>query len=74
MPADPRGNIGVEVLFPAWIAVVCVEDIRRDRGTMPGNEKRYGGIAADHGRQILCLRRIEGQVRGLQQMIEEGRY
>ena len=41
---------------------------------MSGNEERHGGIAVDHGRQIPRLRRIEGQVRGLQQMIGEGRY
>lgn len=28
----------------------------------------------DHGRQLPRLRRIEGQVRGLQQMIQDGRY
>lgn len=28
----------------------------------------------DHTRQIPRLRRIEGQVRGLQQMIHDGRY
>ncbi len=27
-----------------------------------------------HKKQIVALRRIEGQVRGLQRMIEEGRY
>ena len=28
----------------------------------------------DHSRQVPRLRRIEGQVRGLQQMIRDGRY
>jgi CsoR family transcriptional regulator, copper-sensing transcriptional repressor len=28
----------------------------------------------DHGRQIPRLRRIEGQIRGLQKMIHEGRH
>ena len=27
-----------------------------------------------HEKQLVALRRIEGQVRGLQRMIEEGRY
>jgi DNA-binding FrmR family transcriptional regulator len=29
---------------------------------------------ADHSRQIPRLRRIEGQIRGLQQMIKDGRH
>ncbi len=37
-------------------------------------DDRHGGVAVDHTRQIARLRRIEGQVRGLQQMIENGRY
>ena len=36
--------------------------------------KGHGGVAIDHDHQIPRLRRVEGQVRGLQQMIEEGRY
>lgn len=35
---------------------------------------RHGGVPVDHTRQLPRLRRIEGQVRGLQQMIEDGRY
>jgi len=31
-------------------------------------------VAVDHTRQIPRLRRVEGQVRGLQQMIEDGRH
>jgi CsoR family transcriptional regulator, copper-sensing transcriptional repressor len=27
-----------------------------------------------HGQELVRLRRIEGQVRGIQQMIEDGRY
>jgi CsoR family transcriptional regulator, copper-sensing transcriptional repressor len=41
---------------------------------MPSANERHGGVAVDHTRQIPRLRRIEGQVRGLQQMIEAGRY
>ncbi|MBJ6126858.1 metal-sensitive transcriptional regulator [Microvirga splendida] len=41
---------------------------------MSGSEEWHGGIAVDHMRQIPRLRRIEGQVRGLQQMIQDGRY
>ena len=41
---------------------------------MSGPEESHGGVAVDHSRQIPRLRRVEGQVRGLQQMIEEGRY
>ena len=37
-------------------------------------DDRHAGVAVDHTRQIARLRRIEGQVRGLQQMIENGRY
>jgi DNA-binding FrmR family transcriptional regulator len=41
---------------------------------MPDPRDRHGGVQVDHSRQQPRLRRIEGQVRGLQQMIEEGRY
>ncbi len=41
---------------------------------MAGSEERHGGVTVDHTRQLSRLRRIEGQVRGLQQMIEDGRY
>ncbi len=40
---------------------------------MTDRDQRHGGVAADHSRQLPRLRRIEGQVRGLQQMIEGGR-
>lgn len=35
--------------------------------------ERHGGIPVDHARQLPRLRRIEGQVRGLHQMIENER-
>jgi len=35
--------------------------------------KYHGGVSVDHSRQLPRLRRIEGQVRGLQQMIEKER-
>ncbi|MBM1175499.1 metal-sensitive transcriptional regulator [Microvirga arabica] len=41
---------------------------------MPGPQENHGRVAVDHRRQFPRLRRIEGQVRGLEQMIEEGRY
>ena len=41
---------------------------------MSNSEDYHGGVAVDHGRQIPRLHRIEGQIRGLQQMIENGRY
>ena len=37
------------------------------------SKKAHGGVAVDHAKQLPRLRRIEGQVRGLQQMIENGR-
>lgn len=40
---------------------------------MGRSKKAHGGAAVDHARQLPRLRRIEGQVRGLQQMIENGR-
>ena len=40
---------------------------------MGRSKKAHGGVAVDHARQLPRLRRIEGQVRGLQQMIENGR-
>lgn len=33
----------------------------------------HGGIPVDHAKQLPRLKRIEGQVRGLQQMIGRGR-
>ena len=41
---------------------------------MSNSDDKHGGVAVDHTRQIPRLRRIEGQVRGLQQMIQDGRY
>ncbi len=41
---------------------------------MARNKKHHGGISLDHKKQLPCLRRIEGQVRGLQRMIEQERY
>ena len=40
---------------------------------MTDRDSRHGGIAVDHSRQLPRLRRIEGQIRGLQQMIGSGR-
>lgn len=37
------------------------------------SKRHYGGVVIDHSHQLPRLRRIEGQVRGLQQMIENGR-
>ena len=34
------------------------------------NSKFHGGVSVDHSKQLPRLRRIEGQVRGLQKMIE----
>src|SRR4026207_1138417 len=42
-----------------------------------GQESNRGAVAVDAGakeRNVARLRRIEGQVRGLQKMIEEDRY
>ena len=43
-------------------------------GRMSGTEQDHGGVSVDHKHQIPRLRRIEGQVRGVQQMIETERY
>lgn len=40
---------------------------------MASNADRHGGVAVSHDRQVPRLKRIEGQVRGLQQMISDGR-
>ena len=40
---------------------------------MGRSKKAHGGVRVDHARQLPRLRRIEGQVRGLQQMIESER-
>jgi len=37
------------------------------------NKEAHGGVHVDHTSQLPRLRRIEGQVRGLQQMIENER-
>ena len=31
-------------------------------------------VKTTHGEQIMYLRKIEGQIRGIQRMIEEGKY
>lgn len=36
---------------------------------MGRSDKAHGGVHVDHNKQVPRLRRIEGQVRGLQQMI-----
>lgn len=41
---------------------------------MSRSQKRPCHEPVDHSRQLPRLRRIEGQVRGLQQMIQDGRY
>lgn len=41
---------------------------------MAGSDADHGGVPVDHTQQLPRLRRIEGQVRGVQQMIESGRY
>lgn len=40
---------------------------------MVNSKKAHGGVVVDHTPQLPRLRRIEGQVRGLQQMIESER-
>ena len=40
---------------------------------MTSSKDRHGGIAVSHERQLPRLKRIEGQVRGLHQMIVDGR-
>jgi DNA-binding FrmR family transcriptional regulator len=40
---------------------------------MGSSKKAHGGVEVDHAKQLPRLRRIEGQVRGLQQMIETKR-
>ena len=40
---------------------------------MGRSDKAHGGVHVDHAKQLPRLRRIEGQVRGLHQMIEAER-
>lgn len=40
---------------------------------MASPDERHGGIPVSHDRQLPRLKRIEGQVRGLHQMIAGGR-
>jgi DNA-binding FrmR family transcriptional regulator len=44
------------------------------QGSMSGSEKDHGGVTVNHKQQLPRLRRIEGQVRGIQQMIDTERY
>lgn len=37
------------------------------------SKQSHGGVSVDHSRQLPRLRRIEGQVRGLQSMVEKDR-
>ncbi len=41
---------------------------------MSDSETDHEAVPVDHKQQLPRLRRIEGQVRGVQQMIETGRY
>ena len=41
---------------------------------MADPEDKHGGVDLGHERQLPRLRRIEGQVRGLQQMVSDRRY
>jgi CsoR family transcriptional regulator, copper-sensing transcriptional repressor len=44
-------------------------------GTVEGEERRAVGVDTDvKARNLKRLRRIEGQIRGLQRMVEEDRY
>jgi CsoR family transcriptional regulator, copper-sensing transcriptional repressor len=45
-----------------------------DRGGTDGGRRAVGVDAAIRDRNLKRLRRIEGQVRGLQRMVEEDRY
>lgn len=40
---------------------------------MARSKRAHGGVPVDHTKQLPRLRRIEGQARGVQQMIEERR-
>ncbi len=46
----------------------------RDAASTPGGRKAVGVDPGIRDRNLKRLRRIEGQVRGLQKMIEEDRY
>lgn len=35
---------------------------------------KHMAMGTDHSRQLARIRRVEGQVRGIAQMIEQGRY
>ena len=45
-----------------------------DQGRAPGQAHEHGYIAADKDDYLKRLRRIEGQARGLQRMVEEEEY
>lgn len=51
---------------------VSLFEVGRRRG-MDDADENQAGSTADAARQVSRLRRIEGQVRGLQQMVEAGR-
>src|SRR6202046_5295453 len=43
-------------------------------GSMTGGREEVHGYSADKDRDLARLRRIEGQVRGLQKMVEDDKY
>ena len=52
----------------------CGTDHGADHGEEPGGRKAVGVDGEVKTRNLKRLRRIEGQVRGLQKMVEEDRY
>lgn len=71
----PHGaNVPPTGMVPDPEGVPCVLRPAAMGIAMASSGEKHGGVAVDHTRQIPRLRRVEGQVRGLQQMIRDGRY
>jgi DNA-binding FrmR family transcriptional regulator len=67
--------MGAEAVSAAYPLVVCGyagETERPDGGTAV--ESASPGYAANKDAHLKRLRRVEGQVRGIQRMVEENRY
>ena len=71
---DARAADAADMSGVADAAAVAVDTAACGCGT-DGGERRAAAVDADvKARNVRRLRRIEGQVRGLQRMVEEERY
>lgn len=71
-PTKAHANATIKLAVEAGTSVGCGCGIPDD---LSGSDRKAVGVDPDaKSRNLLRLRRIEGQVRGLQKMVEEDRY